>query len=43
MLSAITVGPWPPPVVAETVMSDTSMLGVRLGIEKFVFLVVSSN
>ncbi len=29
MLSAITAGPSLPPVVAETVMSDTNVLGVR--------------
>ncbi len=43
ILGAITAGPSPPPVVAETVMSDTSVLGVRLGIEKLVLLVVCSN
>ena len=43
ILPATTAGPFPLPVVAETVMSDTSVLGVRLGIEKLVLLVVCSN
>ncbi len=43
ILATITAGPSPPPVVAETVMSDTSVSGVRLVIEKLVLLVVCSN
>ncbi len=41
MLAAMAAGPSPPPVMADTAMLDTSVLGVRLEIEYVVLWVVS--